>query len=81
MQLKLSEGQDESKVTAEVTALVESGWNLDEEQIGVRKTYHFKTYTKVMVSGSTSHYGQSYICRICIIVLVCEASPETITQK
>ena len=70
MHLKLSEGQEESKVTAEVTALVESGWGLDEEQLGVRKTYHFKTYTKIMVSGSTSHYSQSETCRTCIRVSV-----------
>ena len=38
MQPKFSEGQDESKVTIELNALIESGWKLDEEQIGVEKT-------------------------------------------
>lgn len=54
MQPKFSEGQDESKVMAELEALVESGWKLDEEQIGVQRTYHFKTYTKVLVGDSTN---------------------------
>ncbi|KAL2056471.1 hypothetical protein ABVK25_003495 [Lepraria finkii] len=48
MQPKFSEGQDESKVMAELEALVEGGWKLDEEQIGIQRTYHFKTYTKVL---------------------------------
>jgi 4a-hydroxytetrahydrobiopterin dehydratase len=63
MQLKFSKGQDESKVTADVNALVESGWELDEEQIGVQKTYHFKTYTKVMVGDSTNYHGLSNLSK------------------
>lgn len=35
---------------AELDALLENGWKLDEEQIRLEKTYHFKTYTKVAVS-------------------------------
>lgn len=52
MQPKFSEGQEESKMMAELMALVENGWTLDAEQIGVRKTYHFKLYTKVLVGDS-----------------------------
>ena len=51
MQPKLSEGQDESRVMAEAKALLENGWMLDEEEVGVKKTYHFKTYTKALVFG------------------------------
>ena len=47
----LSKGQDESKVIAEAKTLFESGWNLDEEEMGVKKTYYFKTYTKALVGG------------------------------
>ena len=49
MQIKVSEGQDGAKMEAELKMLTETGWKLDEEQIGVRKTYYFKTYTKVLV--------------------------------
>ena len=52
MQPKSSEGQEESKMMAEMMALVENGWKLDAEQIGVQKTYHFKLYTKVLVGDS-----------------------------
>jgi len=51
MQPKLSEGQDKSEITVALNTLIESGWNLDDEQSGVRKTYYLKTYTKVMVGG------------------------------
>ena len=51
MQPKLSEGQDESRVLAEAKALLENGWILDDEEVGVKKTYHFKTYTKALVFG------------------------------
>ena len=51
MQPKISEGQDENKLIAEAKALVENGWTLDDEEMGVKKTYHFKTYTKALVIG------------------------------
>lgn len=65
MQPKLSK-QDESEVTPELNSLIESGWKLDEEQIGVQKTYHFKTYTKVLVGVPTSCHGLANIHRIFI---------------
>ena len=51
MQPKLSERQDESSVMAEAKALLENGWIMDDEEVGVKKTYHFKTYTKALVFG------------------------------
>ena len=51
MQPKISEGQDESRLIAEAKALRENGWRLDDEAMGVKKTYHFKTYTKALVVG------------------------------
>ena len=36
-------------MSAELNALVEDGWRLDDERMGIRKTYYLKTYTKVMV--------------------------------
>lgn len=49
MQPKIAEGDDGNSLRQELSRLVESGWQLDEEGVGVRKTYHLKTYTKVLV--------------------------------
>lgn len=49
MQPKITEGRDESKVMAEANALFDCGWILDDEEMGVKKTYYFKTYTKALV--------------------------------
>lgn len=57
MQPKLSEGQDEIRVTAEAKALLENGWRLDDEEVGVKKTYHFKTYTKALVLSVSGAFG------------------------
>jgi hypothetical protein len=48
-QLKFSEGSDGSKFLEETNTLLETGWRLDEDQMGVQKTYYFKTYTKALV--------------------------------
>ena len=60
MQPKISEGQDENKLIAEAKALVENGWTLDDEEMGVKKTYHFKTYTKALVIGVPWSSNRSY---------------------
>lgn len=49
---RFSEGQNEQELTVSLSALIENGWQLDDEQSGVRKTYHLKTYTKIIVSRS-----------------------------
>lgn len=49
MQLKVSEGQDTSKVIAETTVLLGKGWALDDEEMGIKRTFYFKTYTKALV--------------------------------
>ena len=49
MNPKFSPGVDEKRLSGEVDALLKDGWTLDEEQIGLEKTFYFKTYTKCMV--------------------------------
>lgn len=49
MQLNIADGEDRDKLTREFSTLFENGWQLDEDNVGVRKTYHLKTYTKVLV--------------------------------
>jgi len=49
MQPKISAGQDESKVKAELQELVQSGWQLDHD-IQLEKTYSLKSYRHVKVS-------------------------------
>src|SRR5580692_8977146 len=47
---KISVGQDENKVKAELEELVKSGWKLDNDQIQLEKTYYFNSYRNVKVS-------------------------------
>ena len=50
---KFSPGEDdESRLMAETTALVESKWALDETRQGLEKTFNFPTYAKALVSPS-----------------------------
>ncbi len=49
MQPRIADGEDADKLVKDLSALIESGWQLDENESGVRKTYHMKTYTKVLV--------------------------------
>lgn len=48
MQPKISEGNDENTVLAETEILLQNGWTLDKEEMGIKKRYHFKTYTKAL---------------------------------
>lgn len=52
MEPKLSEGQDRDTVMTEFNTLIHDGWELDDGKTGIRKTYHFGTYTKVLVGLS-----------------------------
>ncbi|KAK8251955.1 pterin-4-alpha-carbinolamine dehydratase family protein [Phyllosticta capitalensis] len=46
---KFAPGSDESSMTQKTDALVQQyGWELDAEEMGLRKTFHFKTYTKAL---------------------------------
>ena len=49
MSPQFSSGADERKLSEELDALLKEGWTLDEEQMGLKKTFYFKTYTKVLV--------------------------------
>ncbi|KAJ9245721.1 hypothetical protein DTO271D3_4105 [Paecilomyces variotii] len=43
-----AQAEEENKLNPELSKLFESGWELDENKMGLKKTYHFKTYTKVL---------------------------------
>lgn len=49
MQPKLSEGQDESQVIKDAEELLEREWQLDDNSMGLRKMFFFKSYTKALV--------------------------------
>lgn len=49
MTTKFSMGEDEGKLKAETRTLLDNGWLMDKDEMGVEKTYHFKTYTKCQV--------------------------------
>ena len=48
----ICEGQDAHKVMTEAEALLERGWKIDDDEMGVEKRYYFKTYSKALVRGS-----------------------------
>ena len=52
MQPKVSEGQDTRKVIAETNVLLGKGWALDDEEMGIKRTFYFKTYTKALVRSA-----------------------------
>ena len=49
MQPKFTEGSDERQLMAETKNLLENEWTIDNEQVGFKKTYYFKNYTKAVV--------------------------------
>ena len=49
MAVQFSSEADREGVEAGLKALTENAWELDNEKIGIRKTYYFKTYTKCLV--------------------------------
>ena len=49
IQLQLSSGADEGRLTTEAIALLDCKWALDEDHMGVWKTFDFPTYDKALV--------------------------------
>ncbi|THC99425.1 hypothetical protein EYZ11_001063 [Aspergillus tanneri] len=47
--ITFAEGVDTSEVLPQVEKLLEDGWVLNEEGNGLKKRFHFNTFTKVMV--------------------------------
>lgn len=46
-----SAGMDETSLMSDTTALIQSGWKLDQARTGLEKTYRFRNYTKTWVRG------------------------------
>jgi 4a-hydroxytetrahydrobiopterin dehydratase len=81
MEPKFSPGADESKLMDETNALIDAKWTLDKEQMGVEKTYYFKTYTKALVRYSSNiiailSYSRRTLCKS----WGSEVNQKTITQ-
>lgn len=51
MQPIFFEGANEGLLMTEMQALFKDEWILDEEQMGVTKTYYCKTYTKALIKA------------------------------
>ncbi|KAB8069835.1 transcriptional coactivator/pterin dehydratase [Aspergillus leporis] len=45
---QFAEGVDGSQLQTELNTLLEQGWALDEDGMGVKKTFYFKTYFKAV---------------------------------
>ena len=50
MQLQISQGEDESQLKNEVATLVDNKWKLDQDHMGIQKTFNFPTYAKALAS-------------------------------
>lgn len=49
---KFARGMNKGQLQPELNSLLEQGWALDEDGMGVKKTYYFKTYFKAVVCSS-----------------------------
>lgn len=76
--LKICDGEDADRMTKDVESLVNRGWALDDQQIELRKTYHFKTYTKVLVGALLHRDGTAYMSRTSITASGSKAKLRTI---
>lgn len=47
--IRFSEGEDTAQVTAGLNSLRQRGWQLDQDGMGVTKTFYFKAYFKAVV--------------------------------
>ncbi|RJE17864.1 hypothetical protein PHISCL_09798 [Aspergillus sclerotialis] len=54
---RFSAGEDVSTVQRALESLITKGWGLDEEKMGVKKTFYFKSYFKTVVSYLSSFVG------------------------
>ena len=50
MQLQISQGEDESQLKTEVATLVDNKWKLDQDHMGIQKTFNSPTYAKALAS-------------------------------
>ncbi|KAJ6030833.1 uncharacterized protein N7446_000100 [Penicillium canescens] len=46
--LQFAEGEDRQQLTRDAEALLQQGWALDGEGMGITKTFHFKSYFKAV---------------------------------
>jgi 4a-hydroxytetrahydrobiopterin dehydratase len=81
MEPKFSAGADTSKLIEETNALLEAGWTLNKEQMGIEKTYYFKTYTKALVGYSYINAALSDNCRTFSSTLGYEVNPKTTIRR
>jgi 4a-hydroxytetrahydrobiopterin dehydratase len=52
--LRFAEGEDTQQLKRDAEALLQQGWALDGEGMGITKTFHFKSYFKAVVSVAFS---------------------------
>lgn len=49
--LNFSSGADEGKVRLETQRLLDSGWNIDAESVGLEKSFQFPSFARALVSS------------------------------
>jgi hypothetical protein len=61
MEPVVAEGSNQEPLLAQTRALIDQeSWALDEDRMGVIKTYYFKTYTKCLVSARSIASRNNY---------------------
>jgi 4a-hydroxytetrahydrobiopterin dehydratase len=47
---QFAEGLDPEQLRPQLNELQDQGWRLDEDKIGIKKTFYFRSYFKAVVS-------------------------------
>jgi hypothetical protein len=74
--LQFAEGEDTQQLTRDAEALLQQGWALDGEGMGITKTFHFKSYFKAVVSFA---FSWLIFARPCSVVAALEVSEDMLT--
>lgn len=70
MQPRFSSGTDEDQSLTEVNALLERKWMLDEDSMGIQKTFNFPTFAKALVNAFSQPASLTLTKRQDFILLV-----------
>jgi hypothetical protein len=71
---QFADGIDPEQLRPSLNALQSNGWSLDEDKIGIKKTYYFKCYFKAVVCFSICFQSTPSISPTKLIFFDCRAS-------
>jgi hypothetical protein len=71
---QFADGIDPERLRPSLNALQSNGWTLDEDKIGIKKTFYFKSYFKAVVCFSIRTQSTPSIFLAKLISFDCRAS-------